>query len=297
MINELDDVLKTILNDSQAPSDLRNAEKSFVIPKENYSPSQATINLYLYDLHENRILRQAAPIIERVGTSFIRKPEPLRFDCSYIVTAWSEKTDDEQPEVEHKLISQAMQWLSRFPVIPEALWPVEWKDKTNASYQPFPLTMWIAQVDGVKEPGEYWAALNTPPHPFFNLTVTIAMNLVDKETDLGPEVSAKILRDELVGHPQEKYLAQIGGRVIEKDLVPIKGIDGASVTIVELDRIAKTDKDGYYIFTKIPYGEGTVADPSIEYTFKAIADKYIENEINVSVLKDDEDYTIELKPV
>ncbi len=294
MINELDTVLKSILDDSGAPAEFQNADVSFKIPDEHFEYSQNSINMYLYDLHENRELRRPNPIIERVGRSYVRKLEPLRFDCSYMVTAWSIKTDDSQPAEEHQLISQAMQWLSRFPMLPESFLPAHWLDDHDQSYQPFSIPMWVAQMNGVKEPGEYWAALGTPPRPFFNLMVTIAMDL-DREMDIGPEVSAKILHDELIGQPEskEKYLAQIGGRVIVKDSDPIIGIGGASVTIVELGRTVITDKDGYYTFTKISYGE----DPSIEYTFRANADLYIEDEVKINVLKDDGDYTIELEPV
>ena len=54
MIDELDQILKNILNDSNAPGELRTAEINFEIPKEKYAPTKKTINLFLYDIHENR---------------------------------------------------------------------------------------------------------------------------------------------------------------------------------------------------------------------------------------------------
>lgn len=295
MIHQLDDTLKKLLDNPSAPDELHNADKSFVIPKGNYGSDSKTVNLFLYDLHEDRDLKQSAPIIERVGNSFIRKFEPLRFNCTYMVTAWCYDTSNEElPIKEHELISQTLWWLSRFSVIPEVLdgqpiWNPDWRDKTKPNYQPFPLSMRVAQLDSVKEHSEFWTALGTTPRLFFNLIVTIALDL-NKVTTLGPEVSSKISHYEQFSLPgaQEEYLLQIGGRITNKNTG--EGINKAIVMIKELGRTKTTDENGYYTFSNIPIGT---------YTFNANADGYLNNTriIKIPFEPPDKDYSLELEHI
>ena len=118
MFQDLDATLKTILDDSAAPEDLRNSEVSFETPDKDFKPAADTaVNLFLYEVQENRALRNNAPIIDRVGDQYISQPPPLRVDCTYLVTTWSTKTGGVKAEEEHKLLGLALLWLSRFPVI------------------------------------------------------------------------------------------------------------------------------------------------------------------------------------
>jgi hypothetical protein len=110
MIDELDQTLTRILDDPNAPTVLRNADVSFAIPDQNFSVRTETINLYLYDVHENRQLRDPIPIIERIGDTYVKRPPPLRVDCSYMVTAWSIKEGETLPDEEHRLLGLAMLW-------------------------------------------------------------------------------------------------------------------------------------------------------------------------------------------
>ena len=50
MIDQLDQTLKRIFDDAQAPLDVRNADVSFEMPEENFTPASETVNLYLYDV-------------------------------------------------------------------------------------------------------------------------------------------------------------------------------------------------------------------------------------------------------
>jgi hypothetical protein len=272
MISELDGILKNILDDGDAPNELRKAEKSFVIPKSNYAPDKPTVNLYLYDLHENRELRNPEPIIERVGDSMVRRRPPLRVDCSYMVTTYSYKQEEEQPAEEHRLLSQALLWLSGFPTIAEKYLPDEWIDKTSSACQMFPLPMMVAQVDGVKEPGEFWAALESPPRPAFTVVVTIAMDL-RKEVS-GPPVTTKITGYQQKGLPETREeCIQIGGRVFDAADTE-QGIAGAKVILEgplipsptpapaakpePLKQAVTTDDKGTYTFTRVTTGTYTV---------------------------------------
>jgi hypothetical protein len=256
MINDLDGVLKKILDDANAPAGLRDAEKSFVIPKSNYAPGKPTVNLYLYDVHENRVLRNPQPIIERSGDSVIRKIPPLRVDCSYILTTYSAKEEEKQPDEEHRLLSEALLWLSRFPYIPEKYLPNEWTDENDTAYQMFPLFMLVAQMDGVKQAGEFWAAMESPPRPAITVTVTIAMDL-QKAIDEGPPVVTKEIH--LIPNENaasEEHWFEIGGKVTDKNTSD--PIESAQIIIVEWGWKVKTNTEGQFCFSNIEAGSYTL---------------------------------------
>src|SRR5438309_1227828 len=124
MFNDLDDTLKAMLDDAAmiAPpfvpplTALHDADKSFLTPDKNFPVAQPTVDLFLYEVTENRTLRDPAPIVERSGNSFSRRLPPRRIDCSYIVTTWSPKTGAAKVAEEHLLLGEALLWLSRFPI-------------------------------------------------------------------------------------------------------------------------------------------------------------------------------------
>ncbi|NJL51511.1 MAG: DUF4255 domain-containing protein [Hydrococcus sp. SU_1_0] len=172
MFDDLDDTLKRILDDPEAPVELRNADVSFETPEKSYVPAQPTVNLFLYEVKENQVLRDPAATLERVGDEFISRKPPLRVDCSYMITAWSNQTGAVKVKQEHQLLSQVLLWLSRFSSIPLAYL------QGSLANQPFPPPTMVAQIDGNKNAaGEFWTALGTSPRPTFNLIVTIAMDL------------------------------------------------------------------------------------------------------------------------
>ena len=198
----------------------------------------------------------------------VRRRPPLRVDCSYMVTTYSAKKEEEQPAEEHRLLSQALLWLSRFPTIPEKYLPDDWKDKTKPAYQIFSLPTLVAQVDGVKEPGEFWAALESPPRPSFSVVVTIAMDL-RKEVS-GPPVTTKTIGYQQKGLPETREeCIQIGGRVFDATH-PEQGIAGAKVILEgplipvstpppavkaePLKQTVTTDGKGTYTFTRVTSG-------------------------------------------
>ena len=68
-------------------------------------------------------------------------------------------------------LAQTLLWLTRFPTIPAQYL------QGSLVNQPYPLQVWVAQIDPNKNAGEFWDALAIPPRPAFYLTVTIAMEL------------------------------------------------------------------------------------------------------------------------
>ena len=122
MIRGLSETLRAMLDDKALKDrfkDLFDASISFERPDEGFQPSQATVNLFLYDVRENMELRSNEQIIERHKAQATIHRAPLRVGCSYLVTAWPGKlTGDDLALGEHRLLSQALQVLARYPTIP-----------------------------------------------------------------------------------------------------------------------------------------------------------------------------------
>ncbi len=251
MLSDLDDTLRTLLDDPAAPIELHNAEINFELPDRNFNPSQAMVNLFLYEVHENRILRDPVPIIENIGGVFVRRQPPLRVDCSYLVTSWATGTGPTRVAEEHRLLSQALLWLSRFPIIPDRYL------QGSLVTAPFPHPTMVAQVNEAKNMGEFWTALGQPPRPSFNLMVTIAMDLA-LEVPEGPPVITKDMRLLQKDKPatQEQWF-QIGGTVIES-ISPLIVVEGADVRLVERDLTVVTDEQGRFTFTLLTAGNYTL---------------------------------------
>jgi Pvc16 N-terminal domain/Carboxypeptidase regulatory-like domain len=265
MFRDLDDTLRNILDDPAAPDELETADVSFEMPDKNFAPNQRTLNLFLYEAHENRELRDPVPIIEKVGDTYIRRRPPLRVDCSYMVTAWSNQTGAQRVAEEHRLLSQALLWLSHFPIIPPKYLPAVWKNPDELNYQPFPLPMWVGQMNGVKEPGEFWTALEQPPRPSLNLMVTIAMDL-GVEVPEGPLVITKDMRLLQKNKPttQERWF-QIGGTIFAA-ISPPNEVSGAQVRLVERNQTVVTDAQGRFTFTLLLAGNYTLEVSKVGFT-------------------------------
>src|SRR5438874_1895665 len=202
MFQDLDSTLAAILNDAAMPAalvTLRNAAKSFVTPDKSFTPGQPTVNLFLYEAKENHRWRDPEPILERVGNSFVQRPPPLRVDCCYLVTTWSPLAGGVGVAEAHRLLAQALLWLSSFPTIPSTYL------QGSLANQLYPPPTLVAQMDGQKNLGEFWFALGIPPRPAFHLTVTIAMELLLLQVD-GSLVTTTLTETHQMDHAESGEL-------------------------------------------------------------------------------------------
>ncbi|HEX5085211.1 MAG TPA: Pvc16 family protein [Blastocatellia bacterium] len=243
MFHDLDKTIEKILDDGGAPAELKAAQVSFITPDKNFTLNGPTVNLFLYEVKENRDLRDPTPIIEKINGGFIRKEPPLRVDCSYIVTAWSNAVGDARVVEEHRLLAQALLWLTRFPTVPA--------DKLHGSLanQIYPPPTMVAQMDPNKSAGDFWFALGIPPRPAFYLVVTIAMDL--GLAIEGPLVTTRFTKVEAGTGGDEEQWIQIGGRVATAGGV---GIPDALVDMPDAGLRARSDADGRYSFVRAPLG-------------------------------------------
>ena len=244
MFQDLDATLKAVLDDANAPADLRAAEVSFETPDKDFKPSQPTVNLYLYELVENRELRDNAPIMDRVGDQYTVRRPPMRVDCTYLVTGWSIKTGALKADEEHRLLGLTLLWLGRFPVIPSDYLQGVLKDPP----QLYPLIALVAQTKEDFSLGQFWSALGIAPRPAFSLTVTLTVQPVE-EADQYPALKQVQLQGNSLAD------AVLNGRVTDPTLAPLAG---AAVKIDETGQQTTTDQQGRFVISPLDFGKYTL---------------------------------------
>lgn len=249
MFQDLDLTLHDLLKDPAVQPPLAGVDVSFKRPDKVVSFDDPTINLFLFSVHENRVLRDPVPIVAFAGGQFVRRRPPLRVDCDYLVTTWSKKTLDAAVEEEHLLLAQALHKLSRFPVIPDGAL------KGSLAGQPFPVQLWVAQEDDGKSLAEFWSSLGISPRASFHLMATIALDLAVEEIE-GPPVTTRtvVLDDDLDDATAGEALYSFGGTVRDAGNAPV---DQAVVTL-DGRRSFTTGPDGRYVFTGVTAGTYTI---------------------------------------
>ena len=128
------------------------------------------MDLFLYDVRENRELRTNEWVVDRLpdGTTTKRRP-PVRVECSYLVTAWPESSDTAS-EDEHRLLGEVMMVLLRHPTIPPQLLQGSLKGQEP------PLPAITLQPGRLQSLGEFWQALGGKPKAAINYTVTVSVD-------------------------------------------------------------------------------------------------------------------------
>ncbi len=245
MFDDVDASLAALLADGAAPAEVRAAEVSFAVPDHDFAPGQPALDLFLYDVAENRSLREDAPSMERTPAGgWQSQRAPMRVDCSYLVTAWSPLPGAQRAAAEHRLLGRALLWTARFAVIP----PEYLRGTLAVPPQPYPVVAWVAQSREGRSAGEFWTALGIAPRPSFSLTVTVALQ-PHTEFDEFAALQQIQLRHGLIGAPA------LHGRVLDSALA---GVPGASVTLVEVARTTTAGVFGGFSFSAVPFGAYTL---------------------------------------
>jgi hypothetical protein len=190
MIDDLDASLLRLLGDPRAPETVRDADVSFETPGRAYAPARPTLNLFLHQVTENQALREPAPVMDRSRANVTQRRPPLRVDCGYLVTAWSDLAAGSAVRVaqEHRLLGAALAWLAGFSTIPAQHLQGACADQ---EFSP-PVVVARPHAPG-EEAGQFWTALQVPPRPALGLLVTLALGLAE-DSDLGPRVTGHELR-------------------------------------------------------------------------------------------------------
>jgi hypothetical protein len=142
------------------------------------------IDLFLYDMRENRDLRSVEWDVERRLDGTTMRPPPVRVDCSYLVTAWPSESSTSRAQDEHRMLGEVMRVLLRHPVLPAAVLQGELEGQLPA------LPAATLQPGRLQSVAEFWQALGGKPKAALNYTVTIAVAPVEP-FELGPPVVDK----------------------------------------------------------------------------------------------------------
>jgi hypothetical protein len=289
MIADLDETIRELLLTDLA---IKNGgiDISFDQPKQEWSArlNRPTINLFLYDVRENPMLRQHQ--WEQVANGngnrnqASRKRSPFRIDCLYMLTTWVK----DQPEEEHRLLTRCMMVLFRYPNLPE--------DRLIGSlrHPPYNIQAQLASHDKLTNPAEVWSALDNELRPSVPYVVTIALDPWD-------EVSGGLVRTLTMRYgqaeelPQQHRLGPDPGRVdanLIGGVVRGKGKDGGPLVGVEVavkgtGLFATTDEQGRFVLGAMPPGEYTL----VAWPAKG---KPKESKIVVPIKQPDSTYDIEL---
>lgn len=240
MLRDLDLSLARLLRE-KVPLPEAGYDISFDRPDEKWaggiSTQKQTVNLFLYDIHENQELRSNESVVQRRpnGTMAV-KPPPVRIDCAYLLTVWSPATVDTALE-EHHLLSRILGALLRYRTIPEDV-----LEGALAGKEP-PLPVIAAQPDGPRNFGEFWTAVGNKMRLALSMVVTVGYDLTEQAA--GPPVTTREAAFEQMGQPQTREeIFHIGGRVVEAG--NNVGVRGAQVTVKESALRAVSDQDGYF---------------------------------------------------
>jgi hypothetical protein len=284
MIADLDETIRQLLVD-ELPVNNGEIDINFDQPKRDWSSriSKPTVNLFLYDVRENNVLRQHQ--WERLNGGSSRdvaslKRTPMRVDCSYMMTAWAA-----DPEDEHRLLTRAMLALFRFPILPNHRLVGSLQDP------PYEIQARVARHDKLTEPSELWNVLDNEIRPSISYVITLAM-------DPWQEITAPIVRTRTLRFGQAQHLPYalslwpdnqrtdlvvIAGFVLDRsDQTPLAGVE---VAVKGTGRFATTDEQGRFVLGSLPPGD---------YTLLAWYGEGKPKEKAITLPSDDGDYDMEL---
>lgn len=179
MIQDLDESLRALVRrEALNGSDV---EVSFDAPTKEWSARRntPTVDLYLYDIREDMVRRHVEweEVRDKAGRVTNRKPPTRRFKMSYLVTAWTQRAEDE-----HRLLSTLLTCFLANEFVPRDLLA------GSLSGIDLPVLMTIAlPPPSDRSLSDVWTALGGELKPSLDLVVTAPV--VDiRTTKAGPPV-------------------------------------------------------------------------------------------------------------
>ncbi len=203
MIHDLDKTLEELLlrelpHELVSPDATTRVTISFATPDDQFPPDLVTlpaIDLFLYDVRENRELRSNEWIMERkIDGTTTKKRSPVRIECSYLVTAWPSQSSTNPSLDEHRLLGEVMMVLLRHATIPREVLKGRLKDQNP------PLPVATLQPGRLQSLGEFWQALGGKPKAALNYTVTIS-------TDVHKLYEVEVVTEKILKFKTEKEVA------------------------------------------------------------------------------------------
>lgn len=179
MIHDIDETLRALVRRDVLNG--ANIEVSFEAPTRDWSSRRnvPTLNLYLYDIHEDMERREMQHVDIRDEHGFVidRRPPPRKFKLSYMVTAWTQR-----PEDEHRLLSAVLSCFLPIDALPEDVLKGEVAD------QPYPCRVVIGHpLPADRAISDVWSALGGELKASLDLIVTAPID-PQRHRKVGPPV-------------------------------------------------------------------------------------------------------------
>jgi hypothetical protein len=275
VFDDLDQALRELLI-RELPISNDEVDIEFDRPKREWSArlSRPTINLFLYNLHENQKLRQAQPLWQNITNpdgTVTQKRRPVRMDLHYMITVWAT-----EPEDEHRLLARTVMALFRHPHLPEDVLP------TSLQNQPRKIELMAAQPNALQNPVDIWTVLDNELGPAIDLTVTMSLDpytpvttplVIQREIRFAQDVERARLEGE-----QEVFFA-VRGTLVSKE-----PLEKARVILVEQGIEVLPRPDGEFLLGRLRRGD---------YTLEVSAEGYDPTQHQITV--PDGNYRIEVK--
>jgi hypothetical protein len=206
MINDIDTALADLLK-QEMPIKNNEVDLEFFQPKREWAArlNRPTLNLFLYELHENIELRRRD--WQQTANSThqqTKRPMPHRVDLHYMITAWAS-----EPEDEHSVLTRALLVLLRTPEMPAAVLPESLKD------QPYPISLRVAEPDALRNAADIWGVLDNEIRPAITCVITLALNPYTEIT--GPLIRERKLS---MGIAEEIANQPLPGRLWPESVLP-----------------------------------------------------------------------------
>lgn len=183
MINEVDEVLRALVKTEVL--DGTDVDVVFDAPTRDWASrrNKPTLDLYLYDIREDLRRRESGYIERRdeQGKVTERRQLPRFFKLAYLVTAWTQR-----PEDEHRLLSATLASIMRYDVVPaEYLTPLLVENEV-------PLLAQIAYPPPEdRQVSDVWSSLGGDLKPSIDLIVTMPI-MPDSFYDVAKAVMAPL---------------------------------------------------------------------------------------------------------
>ena len=180
MIHEVDSALRALI---ERETGIRDVEVVFDAPTRDWAGRRTvpTIDVYLYDIREDLRRRERGVLNEYNAdqTRIVgRHLPPRHFKLSYLVTAWTQR-----PEDEHRLLSALLLAFLKFDAM-----PAELLDGPLAELDlPVPLTVGLPPPED-RAFADVWSALGGELKPSIDVVVSAPID-TGQRMELGPPVT------------------------------------------------------------------------------------------------------------
>lgn len=166
MIDRVDEALRALVERSVLNGS--GVEVAFDAPTTEWASQRTapTVDLYLYDIREDVERRNVAyeGVRDERGRVVERRPPPRRFALTYLITAWTQRAEDE-----HRLLSSMLDCFLGLEELPRDL-----LELSPPPELPLPVTIGVPPRDE-RSIADVWTALGGELKPSLDLVVTIPL--------------------------------------------------------------------------------------------------------------------------